>query len=104
MVVIKGTLKSVAWTKRKTTAVVFAILALAAGIAITALHQGDKTVQRLSDGAELALTDAKIGQTVEFTEGTSLDKILGKLIPVKGLKIGRFIIQPASQGPAKELF
>ena len=91
MALVKGALKLMAWAKAKTAIAVTAMV-LAAGtttvvVTNTVTEPSGARTQRLEDGSLLVLNRVSFGGKNEFTHGNVAEKILGKAIPAKGIKL-----------------
>jgi RNA polymerase sigma factor (sigma-70 family) len=100
-----GAMKLMAWAKVKTAILASAAVLLATGTAVVVYPDRtmEQRIQRLPDGTEIVLTRVEYGTQNEFTHGTSLEKVLGNLIPAKGgLRLQRPAHEPAF-GPSKPM-
>ena len=91
LILIKGALKLMAWTKAKTTIVVAGVI-LATGTTAVVLNDVASPPeasrrQRLEDGSVLLLNRALVDSHVRITHGTRMAKLLGNLVPSKGVHL-----------------
>ncbi len=91
LILIKGALKLMAWTKAKTTLVV-AVVILATGTTAVVLNDVVSSPeasrrQRLEDGSVLLLNRVLVDSHVRIAHGTGLAKLLGNLVPAKGVHL-----------------
>jgi RNA polymerase sigma factor (sigma-70 family) len=91
LTLITGALKLMAWTKAKTTLVV-AVVILATGTTAVVLNDALSSPeasrrQRLEDGSVLLLNRVLVDSQVSIVHGTRLAKLLGNLVPAKGVHL-----------------
>src|SRR5207247_4913216 len=91
LILIKGALKLMAWTKAKTTLVVAGVI-LATGTTAVVLNDVASPPeasrrQRLEDGSVLLLNRVLVDSHVRIAHGTRLAKLLGNLVPAKGVHL-----------------
>jgi RNA polymerase sigma factor (sigma-70 family) len=91
LTLITGALKLMAWTKAKTTLVV-AVVILATGTTAVVLNDvvsrpEASRRQRLEDGSVLLLNRVLVDSQVSIAHGTKLAKLLGNLVPSKGVHL-----------------
>ncbi|PYJ94370.1 MAG: hypothetical protein DME23_25165 [Verrucomicrobia bacterium] len=91
LALIKGALKLMAWTKAKTTIVVAGAI-LATGTTAVVLNDvvsppEASRRQRLEDGSVLLLNRVVVDSQVRIAHGTRLAKLLGNLVPSKGVHL-----------------
>ncbi|PYK99575.1 MAG: hypothetical protein DME19_08195 [Verrucomicrobia bacterium] len=91
LILIKGALKLMAWTKAKTTLVV-AVVILGTGTTAVVLNDVVSSPeasrrQLLEDGSVLLLNRALVDSKVRIAHGTRLAKLLGNVVPAKGVHL-----------------
>ena len=91
LALIKGALKLMAWTKAKTTLVATVVIL---GTGTTAVVLNDVVSspeasrrQRLEDGSLLLFNRVLVDSHVRITHGTRMAKLLGNLVPSKGVHL-----------------
>jgi RNA polymerase sigma factor (sigma-70 family) len=94
LILVKGALKIMAWTKAKTAIVVTAAV-LATGtttVVVTnlALGRSGTQAQRLADGSLLMLNRVSFIGTNNFSHGSVLEKLLKNSIPTNGVQLAKF--------------